>query len=129
MSNHIKYIQLTAEQTRFQALDGRIMLIVKNYTRLFDTPEQHSDGGTHTYRVSVPEELYFETNGEGMINVGPKGAWGHRHELATVLVESLKPLVEAPALAIAQGAHFSGTVTGGPNGVTITANPPVTIGG
>jgi arginine decarboxylase-like protein len=104
MSNRIKYIQLAPGEARFQALDGQIMLIVKNYTKLFNTSEQSSDGATHTYRVSVPEELYYEVNGEGMINVGPKGAWGHRHELATVLVESLKQL-DPPA-------HFSGTVIG-----------------
>ncbi len=119
--NHIKYVQIKRDDIRLAHNElGQILLLVKNYTKLLDEPAQHADGNTQTYRVSVPDAIYLVVNGEAQVNVGVKGDWGYRNEVACLPVESLKPLVE-PALAIAQGAQFSGKVIAGPDGVAIKA--------
>lgn len=92
MSKHAKYVQLSPGMVRFSMQGGRIIAVLPNYTKLYDEPQPITDDSFTNFIVEVDDEIYFEVNGQGQLNVGPKGGWGSKHEFAQVPIESLIPI-------------------------------------
>lgn len=94
---HSKYLQLAPGQVRFATIEGRIIGVIPNYTELHDTPQPIVDGNCSNYLVEVPDDQYYEVNGQGMVNIGPKGNWGSRHEYGQFPIQSLV-MIKIPVL-------------------------------
>jgi hypothetical protein len=94
---HILYTIIKPQDLRFQALDGNILLILANYSEVFENPPPVLDGVSQVFRVEVDHDEVQQRQEGAVMKLllwrGDQNARVRPQDYLTLKCESLSPLV------------------------------------
>ncbi len=100
---HTLYIVRTAHEIKLCSHEGRISLIVPNYTEVFAEPIDTKDSSKHCYQIEVRADEVMEVPDGGvkklLLWLGDPGARSRPQDMLTLPVTSLAPIGGGQSIA------------------------------